>query len=69
MVFFILIQNLMECSVGGDPDQTLCSVVSDLGLHSLPYSYKKDTRLKWVKVALKVATPDFFKFCPCLYKA
>ena len=34
---------------GGDPDQTQHSVVSDLGLHFLPMSHKKDTRLIWVK--------------------
>ena len=29
----------------GDPDQTLHSVASDLGLHCLPMSHQKDTRL------------------------
>ena len=28
----------------GDPDQTLHSVASDLGLHYLPMSHKKDAR-------------------------
>ena len=34
----------------GDPDQTPCSVASDLGMHCLPMSHKKDGRLIWVKV-------------------
>ena len=33
----------------GDPDQTPHSVVSDLGLHYLPMSHKKDARHAWVK--------------------
>ena len=39
------------CSVSSgakDPEQTLCSVVSDHGLHCLSMSHKKDTRLIWV---------------------
>ena len=33
----------------GDPDQT---AASDLGLHYLPMSQKKDTRHIWVKMQL-----------------
>ena len=33
----------------GDPDQTPHSVASDLGLHCLPMSHKKDARHIWVK--------------------
>ena len=33
----------------GDPDQTPHSVASDLGLHYLPMSHKKDARHIWVK--------------------
>ena len=33
----------------GDPDQTPHSVASDLGLHYLPMSHKKDARNIWVK--------------------
>ena len=33
----------------GDPDQTQHSVVSDLSLHYLPMSHKKDARHIWVK--------------------
>ena len=36
----------------GDPDQTLYSVASDLGLHYLPMSHKKDARHIWVKNAI-----------------
>ena len=32
----------------GDPDETPHSVASDLGLHCLPISNKKEARLKWV---------------------
>ena len=33
----------------GEPDQTPHSVMSDLGLHYLPMSHKKDARHIWVK--------------------
>ena len=33
----------------GDPDQTPHSVASDLSLHYLPMSHKKDNRRIWVK--------------------
>ena len=36
----------------GDPDQTPHSVESDLGLHYLPMSHKKDTSNIWVKMQL-----------------
>ena len=36
----------------GDPDKTLHSVASDLGLHYLPMSHKKDARHIWVKMQL-----------------
>ena len=38
---YILLANSAE------PDQTPRSVISDLVLHCLPMSYKKDVRLKW----------------------
>ena len=31
-----------------EPDQMLCSVASELGLHCLPMSHLWDARLKWV---------------------
>ena len=34
----------------GDPDQTPHSVASDLGLHCLPMSHKKDARHIWAKM-------------------
>ena len=36
----------------GDLDQTPHSVESDLGLHYLPMSHKKDARHIWVKMQL-----------------
>ena len=36
----------------GDPDQTPHSVASDLGLHCLPMSHKKDASHIWVKMQL-----------------
>ena len=34
----------------GDPDQIAHSAASDLGLHCLPLSHKKDAMLIWVKI-------------------
>ena len=34
----------------GDPDQTLCSAASDLGLHCLPITLLGVSRLQWVKI-------------------
>ena len=34
----------------GDPDQTLRSVASDLGLHRLPITLLQVSRLQWVKL-------------------
>ena len=34
----------------GDPDQMPHSVASDLGLHYLPMSHRKDARHIWVKM-------------------
>ena len=34
----------------GDPDQTLCSAASDLGLHCLPVTLLGVSRLQWVKI-------------------
>ena len=36
----------------GDPDQTSHFVASDLGLHYLPMSHKKDARHIWFKNAI-----------------
>ena len=43
MVFSLLLAN------SKDPDQTLHHALSDLGLHCLCMSHKKDARLIWVK--------------------
>ena len=37
-----------------DPDQTLCSAASDLGLHCLPRSQKRHARLIWVELILHI---------------
>ena len=51
MVFFIYIQILKKLlfANSGEPDQTPRFAASDLVLHCLPLSHKKDARLKWVK--------------------
>ena len=36
----------------GDPDQTLCSAVSGLGLHCLPITLLGICRLQWVKIMM-----------------
>ena len=41
----------MQANIG-DPDQTPHSVESDLGLHYLPMSHKKDANNIWVKMQL-----------------
>ena len=38
----------------GDPDQMPHSVASDLGLHCMPMSHKKDARHIWVKNAINL---------------
>ena len=50
MVFFFFIQNLIENSVlanSGDPDQAPHFAASDLGLHCLSMSHKKEARGIW----------------------
>ena len=50
MVFFIkFILNILQAN-SEDPDQTLRFAVSELGLHCLPVSHKKEARLKWFEV-------------------
>ena len=39
----------------GDPDQMLCAVASDLGLHCLPITCLKVSSLQWVKVLITFA--------------
>ena len=38
----------------GDPDPTPHSVVSDLGVHCLPITLLRVSRLQWVKLLLQV---------------
>ena len=56
MIFLIFIQILTERSASKQwrPDQTPHSAVSGLGLHFLPMSHKKDTRLKWVNIQSQI---------------
>ena len=51
MVFLIFIQFFIANS--GDPEQTPPFAASDLGLHCLPISQKKDARLILVKSEAK----------------
>ena len=50
MVFLRLFKIMIEHSLAnsGYPDQMPRSVASDLGLHCLPMSHKKDARHIWV---------------------
>ena len=50
MVFFIFIQISIELSVSKQsrPRSDAACAMSDLGLHCLPVSHKKDSRLTWV---------------------
>ena len=45
-------KNCQIKSLSGDPDRMQHSAVSGLGMHYLPTSHKKDTRLIWVKTFL-----------------
>ena len=44
----------------GDPDQTPCSAVSDLGLHCLPVTLLRVSSLQWVK---RYNMDKLFFFC------
>ena len=48
MKFFIFIQTLIaQFANNGYPDQTRVTAASDLGLHCLYMSHKKDASRKW----------------------
>ena len=48
----------------GDPDQTPHSAAADLGLHCLPVTILRVSRLQWVKVNIvRVKRIDGTKFC------
>ena len=51
IIIFVEIPELNENSI--DPDWTLHSAASDLGLHCLPMSLLWDARLKWVNQSFK----------------
>ena len=57
MEFFIFIQIFIENS---ECQQGSHSVSSDLGLHHLPMTHKKDARLLWVKI---VPYPEVLPWC------
>ena len=46
----------------GDPDQKLCAVASDLGLHCLPITHLGVSSLQWVKGQIKTAADDILKY-------
>ena len=50
----------------GDPDQTLCSAASDLGLHCLPITLWGVSRLQWVEMPKKPASENVVCLC-CLH--
>ena len=59
MVFFFFKFNKnVLCANSGDPDQTPHSAASDLGLHCLHMSHKKDVRLIWVNVVVDFSIPQ-----------
>ena len=49
---------------GGDPDQTLHSAASDLGLHCLPVTLLGISRLQWVKQSWMALPSLAFSACP-----
>ena len=64
-VLFIFIKNLIEHSVLAnrrEPNQTPQYAASDLDLHCLPMSHKKDAMLKWVKMVKNL--PDVYIYQP-----
>ena len=46
----------------GDPDQTPHSAASDLGLHCLPNTLLRVSRLQWVKAPCKFVADEIFSF-------
>ena len=44
----------------GDPDQTPRSAASDLGLHCLPVTLLRVSRLQWVKIIATYCAVVFF---------
>ena len=50
--FFFQVLIVNYASKHGRPDQAPHSVASDLGLHYVPKSHKKDARHIWVKMQL-----------------
>ena len=48
--FLFKILKILLFANSGEPDQTPHFVASDLVLHLLPMSHKKDARLIWIKI-------------------
>ena len=65
MVFFIFIQILIIHSVCKQwrPDQTMHFATSDLGLHCLPGSNKKDVYLNGLTLRMSIITVASDKIC------
>ena len=53
---FLLKFNRTSCKQSREPDQTLQSVASDLGLYYLSMSHKKNDRLLWVNTLVVYVT-------------
>ena len=53
---FLLKFNRTSCKQSREPDQTLQSVASDLGLYYLSMSHKKNDRLLWVNTFVVYVT-------------
>ena len=51
----------------GDLDQTLHSAASDQGLHCLPITLLRVSRLQWVKVPFKLVADDIIFFFLYIY--
>ena len=51
---FLFVLKYTSVSNIGEPNQTPHSAASELGLHCLPMSHKKDARLIWVNLRGKV---------------
>ena len=47
----------------GDPDKTLLSAASDLGLHCLPITLLRVSRLQWVKLHFYEVKLGFTRVC------
>ena len=51
----------------GDPDQRPRSIASDLGLHCLPITHLRVSRLQWVKTLIKIVADNNLFFYLFIY--